>query len=85
MHTLPQVIADTVYSFLKPSSLVRIAQGINFLAGVKRSWFRRSEYMSHRNSATFDVIVQRSEFGAARRESFRVSLAFDQNFLKSDQ
>jgi hypothetical protein len=84
MDALPKVIAHSIYNFLKPSQLVRIAQGVNFLAGVKRSWFRRSVYMSNRNAATFDFIVQSSEFGATRRGYFRVSLAFDQNFLKAD-
>ena len=81
---LPEVIVDAIYEYIAPSLVVRIAQGVNFLADVRRSYFNRSRVMSNRKEVTHDFVTQMRPNGAYCKGRFLVSIAFDQNYLKDD-
>lgn len=84
-HKFPKAIVQSIYEFAKADVLVEIAQGVNFLAGVRRSFFTRSAHMSNRKGVTIDFITQaHHDFGTRCNGRFIVSLGFDQNYLKSD-
>jgi hypothetical protein len=82
---LPRDLACTICDWVFNQNIMRIARGVNYLVGVKRTFFRRSEYMSAPKFA-FDFMRHTyTDSGSywPHMGYFRVSIGFQQEYLKN--
>ena len=79
---IPKDVCDIVYSFIsRPSDLDRIANSLNFLVGAHRCRFKYSSLLTSTTIA-FDFMSYTDCYGRDMNGLFRVSVGFDQPYLK---